>query len=415
MRVLLASLLLAATSNVSSETVDLFGFAEVSAGSAEGESSWIEGGFGRLTHGGDGPGDRDAFARGELQLGMIYEPRPGLRGVAHLVGRAHSADRGRAVGVTEAYLDYVRALESPTQISVRIGQFFHLSSMENVDDLWASPYTLTNSAINSWMGEEFRPIGVELGWQRFLPGGDRLSATVTVFGGNDTAGTLLAWRGFALHNRLSVFGEVVALPPLFSLEDPALFGGKQRADGTRPFGRDLDGRPGWIGQLGWQRTGQLDLRFSYSDNRGDRERHGNEYAWRTRFGLAGAKWQPTPATVLAFEWLEGTTAMAFPGMPWVEADFRAWYLLAALNHGRGWWAVRHDRFRTDERDNHPLAEINDESGHAWTLAWNLDMREDWRLAVEYLRVSGHRVAVTQSGADGDLGGDLITIALRRYF
>ena len=51
-----------------------------------------------------------------------------------------------------------RALSSR---SVKAGAFFPAISLENDDLGWTSPYTLTPSAINSWIGEELRTIGSE--------------------------------------------------------------------------------------------------------------------------------------------------------------------------------------------------------------------------------------------------------------
>ena len=35
--------------------------------------------------------------------------------------------------------------------------------MENTGPLWTSPYTISSSAINTWLGEELRAGGVRLG------------------------------------------------------------------------------------------------------------------------------------------------------------------------------------------------------------------------------------------------------------
>src|SRR6185437_6111030 len=45
--------------------------------------------------------------------------------------------------------------------SAKAGAFFPTISLENDDLGWTSPYTLTPSAINSWIGEELRTIGSE--------------------------------------------------------------------------------------------------------------------------------------------------------------------------------------------------------------------------------------------------------------
>jgi hypothetical protein len=39
--------------------------------------------------------------------------------------------------------------------------YFPQPSRENVDPLWSSPYTITLSALNTWIGEEVRLTGLE--------------------------------------------------------------------------------------------------------------------------------------------------------------------------------------------------------------------------------------------------------------
>ena len=55
----------------------------------------------------------------------------------------------------------IRQRRRPVSWSVKAGAFFPTISLENDDLGWTSPYTLTPSAINSWIGEELRTIGSE--------------------------------------------------------------------------------------------------------------------------------------------------------------------------------------------------------------------------------------------------------------
>ena len=55
----------------------------------------------------------------------------------------------------------IPAAAGPVSWSVKTGAFFPTISLENDDLGWTSPYTLTPSAINSWIGEELRTIGSE--------------------------------------------------------------------------------------------------------------------------------------------------------------------------------------------------------------------------------------------------------------
>ena len=169
------------------------------------------------------------------------------------------------------------------------GLLFPPTSRENVDALWQSPYTLTLSAVNSWIGEEVRLAGLDVAAQLGAPGGGHLELGAMVFGGCDTAGALLAWRGWALGTRLSVAGETLPLPPLPSLARGGAFA-EQRDDGTRPL-EELDGRVGWHARARWSGAGVGLVQGAWTDTRGDRGLHRGQYAWATRFASAGAEAQ----------------------------------------------------------------------------------------------------------------------------
>src|SRR5207342_2080942 len=65
------------------------------------------------------------------------------------------------VDALESYLRYAPATDGNFSWSVKAGAFFPTISLENDDLGWASPYTLTPSAVNSWIGDELRTIGGE--------------------------------------------------------------------------------------------------------------------------------------------------------------------------------------------------------------------------------------------------------------
>ena len=109
-------------------------------------------------------------------------------------------------------------------LRLRVGHFWLPTSRENIDPLWTSPYTITYSAWNSWMGQEVRPLGADL---QISPS-FYFSLGGTAFVGNDTMGTGLAAHGWTFGNRLSAYNEVIAAAP----------------DTTRPFGTDIDHKIG---------------------------------------------------------------------------------------------------------------------------------------------------------------------------
>ncbi|HWW62287.1 MAG TPA: hypothetical protein VN181_13025, partial [Thermoanaerobaculia bacterium] len=224
--------------SASAEQFHLIGFVSGRGVNASGPESWLAGGFGRMQAG----GDRNAAFAG-AQLGADWEPSQYFD--VHVSGAARHDPWEDDAGLVEAYAD-ARAIFANDQIQLRAGQFFLPTSRENKGDLWTSPYTINFSALNSWIGEEVRPIGADLEWRHTSAHGNVYTLGGTAFRGNDTMGALLAWRGWSVGNRLSLFDETVRLPKLWSL--PRWFP-EQRLDGTQPFGRDLDGRTGFAGRF----------------------------------------------------------------------------------------------------------------------------------------------------------------------
>ncbi|HVG23302.1 MAG TPA: hypothetical protein VND45_04045 [Thermoanaerobaculia bacterium] len=286
-------------------------------------------------------------------------------------------------GLIEAHAS-VRKELGLDDVQLRAGQFFLPTSRENRDDDWASPYTIGFSSLNAWIGEEVRPIGVDLQYRHVTSRGPVLSGGVTAFRGNDTMGTLLAWRGWPHGDRLTALGETRPLPSLDSLSDGGPFA-KQRDAGTQPFGSDLDGRTGWSARV---RYGPV--QYAYVDNGGDRALHGDQYSWHTRFHLVSAEVGNPDRVVAAGEWMRGNTYMGL-GTPFVAADFSSAYLLLSGKVRRNRLSARYELFSTTDLDR-SAAEENAESGRGWTLTWLFDATPRLRAGAEFAQVAGHRGA-----------------------
>jgi hypothetical protein len=358
--------------------LDVNGYVAARGVNATGPESWLERGWGRLEAGGDG----DAFF-GTAQLGFDWTPNEHFN--LHVSGVGRHDALGTDAGVVEAYVDG-RASFGLDELQVRAGQFFLPTSRENKDELWTSPYTVSFSALNSWIGEEVRPVGVDLQYRHVTSRGHSLTGGATAFQGNDSMGALLAWRGWAIGNRLSTYGEVLPLPPLSSLDTSFPL---QRKDGTKPFGSDLDGRPGYSARVRYGVPERANVLYTYVDNRGDRELHRGEYAWATKFHLLGAELGNPDRLVVAGEYMRGSTTMG-RGPAFVDADFFAAYLLVSGKTGRHRLTGRYELFNTEEQDFSP-AELNEENGRAWTLTWMFDVAAAVRLAAELTQVIGDRI------------------------
>lgn len=365
------------------------------------QQSWLDGGFGRFETGAQSATDSRTTHQEEARLGLDWTPTQWLAVHVHGVGRKKGS------GLVEAFADIHK-----NDFRLRVGQFFLPTSRENTDRMWSSPYTISFSMLNTWIGEELRPIGTELQWQHLTT-----NAVVTVAGGafrgNDTMGALLGWRGWSMGNHLSTYGEVLPLPPLFSLRDPRGFR-DQRKDGTKPFGPDLDGRTGASARVRVSLPERATLQLARIDNRGDRHEYRGEYAWQTKLNLLSGEIDGQHGTTLAAEYGWGSTGMGFAPDALVDLDYYAAYGLLSQTFGRNRLSARLDVFGTTDRD-HSFAETNSESGRAWTLAWFYNLRPSLRLGAEFANISAQRIAAAESGADPNTDGRTLTMEVRYRF
>jgi hypothetical protein len=380
------------------------------AGAVQSQAPWVEAGFGKLVDGGDADDFVSTF-QGEAQLGVDLRGGDVLR--LHLHGLARTqpgAALGRQVGLVEAFVLYRPRLSDSMRLRITAGSFFPPTSRENTGPLWSSPYTLTLSALNSWLAEEIRLTGAELGVAHSTSRNELLLAA-TVFGANDSSGALLSWRGWSLGDRLSSVGELLPLPPLPSLAPGGAFA-DQRSDGTRPVD-ELDGRPGFQARGRWSRPEVALLQAAYFDNRGDRLLHRGYYAWHSRMASVGGEAHLGPRLSLVAEAAVGNTGMGPDTGPHVDLDFSAGYLLASWATDRFRVSARYDRF--DNRDRDQTAEPNQEDGQALTIAVLWQPTGQLRLGLEGLGLWNQRPAATYSGASPNADAKRLLAELRLLF
>ena len=133
------------------------------------------------------------------------------------LGRGIGAGRIDPVDLTEAYLEWRPVPRSANRYRIKVGAFYPRISLENVGPGWGSPYSISPSAINTWVGEELRSVGMEFTWSRrlkMLGDAHTFSLNAALFAGNDPAGGLIAWKGWSIHDRQSRFNDEVPLPPI---------------------------------------------------------------------------------------------------------------------------------------------------------------------------------------------------------
>jgi len=397
---------------------ELGGYLALEGSRVRSQPSWLNGGFGRLATGAETTDDTAADASAQFHLTLEWQLGTHWGTFVHALARSEAERRqGKDLGVVEAYVHAGWDVGAAGRLRFRLGHFLLPTSRENIEVGWSTPYTLTFSALNSWIGEEVRPSGLLAEYIAPLGPLDELHIGATAFGGNDSNGALLAWRGFAFGDRLTTFEEVIPLPPLYSLRNGRAFEA-QLDSGTRPFGGDLDDRLGWAGWLRWQRGQHWTLQFTSYKNRGDRLLHNGEYAWDTQFSLLGFDWHHETARDGTFsllgEYLSGESGMGEPGGPQVQIDIETAYLLASWRFKAWRISTRYDYFELIDRDS-TRRDPNGERGNAFTAALFWEPRPSLRLALEWLELDADRPAAPLAGFDLDTSGRSLTFEVRYYF
>lgn len=272
----------------------------------------------------------------QLQLGLDWWATPAFGAHVHLLGRSDGDGRRATAGIVEAYAEgNFRPGES--RVRVRGGAFFLPTSRENVDALWENPYAITSSALNSWFGEELRPIGVDASYFR-----KRAFAGATIFRGNDTLGALPPVRGWTLDDHWTLLGEWVPVDELDFTSVSA----------------ENDGRLGWSARGGWNGDA-LFAQVTHFDNRSDGLDYGELFNWGTRFTVAAAEYTRDDWTVAAENgW--GPTFLVVDGVRYTN-DIQAGYALVSRRWPRARATVRVDSFRVDDVRDHAVT-----AAYFWT-------------------------------------------------
>jgi hypothetical protein len=391
MRKTLALLVLGAATTAGAQSLQFHGYLAAREIYVNAQPSWLQFGAGRFDVGAASLDDHRLVNVDSAQLGFDWMPVTWFLLHADGVARhEQSGSKGKRAGIVQAYADVFNE-----HWRVRAGQFFLPTSRENTDPLWTSKYTITYSALNSWMAQEVRPIGADLQWSPNF----YVTVGATAFRGNDTMGTLLAGRGWTLGNYLSVYNENLPTP------EPAL---------TRPIGQDLDGKNGYSERIRVSLPERAMLQVTHIDNRATIAPgpvKGQE-PWLTHFNIISGEVGSTADTTLAAEWASGSTTVGFPGGHFTM-DFDTAYLLASHKFGHERLSGRVERFST----RNAVRKAPDgarEDGHAWTVAWMHEISKSSRTGLEYVRVSGDRPGLAPF-FDPRTAGSTVTVEYRYNF
>ncbi|MBL8519079.1 MAG: hypothetical protein JNK75_00275 [Betaproteobacteria bacterium] len=353
---------------------------------SDAQHAWTRDGLGKFAS------DRDAdpiqagpaFLRVERELGAH------ARGVVVVSAQG---DRARVLDLNEAWLGWDPVPASAWRWRAKLGAFFPPNNLEiDYDSVgWTPGRTISASAINAWIGEEIRVQGLELAWAhngRLVGSPHEWGGVLAVHGRNDPAGTLMAWRGWSVGDRIVGITESVRLADLPVYRSRGELAAQSR---NLRIAREVDGRAGYYAGAHYVFSNVLRVEALGYDNRGDPLQLVNgQYSWRTRFVHAGVRVTPDARWTILAQAMRGDTLM---GPDAVRLDYDAQYLLISARYGTGEWTIRHDRFQTRENPRDIIAsDPNGERGRAWTLAHARPLNTHLTLVGEAVSLSSTRDA-----------------------
>ncbi|MBI3297266.1 MAG: hypothetical protein HYZ75_03815 [Elusimicrobia bacterium] len=331
--------------------------------------SWLLGGPNKLRFGGadrdnNTSGDRDAHVFSVPQASLMLDADVPMNAKVHVqLNMDADSDSGNGgLGVVEAYAS-AEGRRDDWGGRLRAGAFIPAVSWEHPGPAWSTRWTITPSAVGTWIGEEVRTMGVEAALQRTM-GDHSARLTAAAFSGNDQAGALIYYRGWAMHDYQADINQSY----------PVTVAGAVVTE--RPF-QELDGRLGFYGRADAGLFGEaLKLTGGYWTNEGDigarqtvlGSRLGG---WSTQFWDYGAMSQVGRLTLVG-HFMKGQSACwACDRVPWL-----AWYGLASYSVGSWTVSGRYDRYEVERR--------RWEDGYALTGCVQRALSPRQRLAAEYI-------------------------------
>ncbi len=351
------------------------------AAHSDSETTWLEQGLGKGRYDSTSP----LLELSEVSLVAEADFNWQWQGFTHL---KYDPEQDQALDLVEAYVRFNPVPDGDIRYRIRAGLLFPHISRENRGLAWTTPFSITPSAINSWVGEEIRTLALE-GSATHRQGPWKMTATAAIFGFNDPAGSLLAYRGWAMHDlKVGAFSRV-PLPPLSSIGSPSAF--SPQPLWVDPV-REVDNRPGFYGALDWEYERRHKFGAFFYDNRGDPEVFKrSQYAWDTHFWNLYFETKLPASTLLIAQYMTGRTQMGpeSGGVRQVDVDFEGAYLLATKQLGDNRVTLRRDWFDADD-NSFVSIDNNGETGSAWTLALSHKLDKNSRLIAEFIRIDSRR-------------------------
>jgi hypothetical protein len=351
---------------------------DLRAVASDGQSSFLNGGLGELRF----DEQHDGVRVGGVRFGYRHD----FFEIVHFTANAVTyADHDRSpLDLTEFFAEIRPFPWNGWRSRLKLGAFYAPISLENRLSGWRSPYSLSPSAINTWVGEELRTIGAEydLDWLGRQRGCDwELGLTAAAYGWNDFAGAVMSVSGWAIHDRqTTLFGRV---------GEP----NNGLVPGLREFHRDADQRAGYYAGGTAKYLDTLELRALHYDNRANPNTFSyglHDFAWRTKFNSAGMRWTPSDRWTVIAQWIAGTTLTGDSGFndavrtDYYGFEFHAAFVLLSWQRGADRLSARYDDFEMHQTQSDNF--FNSDRGHAWTFAYERALNRSWSVILEALQI-----------------------------
>lgn len=403
--------LLSIISSSQANEIKIQGVVDIRATSADTLTSYRDGYYGKFD-----VSNGESLSLAQAGFAVISSWDNGIS--AHLVANAYSQKIETAAGITEAFLKYTSLPnENGYRWQSKLGIFYPEFSIENNATAWASPNTLNFSTINTWIGEEIRVLGNEYTITRlgkYHNSNIDFSLTGALFINNDPAGSLLAWHGWTLGNRQTLWSEKVTLPPLPVLRENGALNGKQ-SENADPF-YEIDDNLGFYvkAKMKWHK--QLDVALAYYNNQATPYIvEQGQYGWRTRFTHLSAKWRISKSFSVYSQFIHGNTLMQNGNQQdVVNNDYQSGYVAISHKVKKHKTTLRIEEFSVTDNDNFAF-DNNTEYGKSFTANYTYRVSRPWFLSVEYNWIKSNRMSRAYVQEPVSLTEKQLQFAARYFF
>ena len=385
-------------------------YADLRLFDSSGEQSWFDRGLGKARYGEEtGLELAEVALEGKMHIGWDWSV------FVHL---GYANELSAPLDLVEGFVTYKPAPRGRTAYSVKAGLFFPPITRENIGIAWTSPFSITPSAINAWVGEELKSLGGEV-TVRYRFNRSELRFKASLFGVNETAGALLFFRGWALHDVKSAAFSDFPLPPTLSIQGSdtktAIF--PDQSPDTIP-NYAVDGRVGYYGAAEWTNKQSFTGGVLYYNNRARPDSLENgQYGWRTKFWHMFAEYRPDDHWTFLSQAMTGTTEMGdvlvTGGHP-ADIRYSSAFILASRQKEDWTVSARAEVFDINDRSV-DIADDASEHGTSLMLSVGRKLNDTFSIFGEWLHINSDRITRADLSIQPDSRVNQFQLSLRARF